>query len=226
MLDVLNIWKQEAGAEVMSPFQEEVIRHVMRRRDAVVVMPRGEDRALCFQVPAMLMKGLVVVISPRCRERMVNRKLFYVRPKRLGRALEWLQGREVGLFVVDEAQCMGEWRKDYVREYAGLGCLRRLFPGVPIVAMTAEPGNMMRNFLSSQLWLRGWAVFEDISGEGESHMARQKRLHKNAYAKWSREDDRTLLAMYEAGGTMKVLATFFSRNEGAIRSRLNKLKNR
>lgn len=164
MLDVLNIWKQEAGAEVMSPFQEEVIRHVMRRRDAVVVMPRGEDRALCFQVPAMLMKGLVVVISPRCRERMVNRKVLYVRPNRLGRALEWLHAREVGLFVVDEAQCMGAWRKDYVRAYAGLGCLRRLFPSVPIVALTEVSGDAMRVFLSSQLWLRGWAVFEEKRG--------------------------------------------------------------
>lgn len=226
MLDVLNIWKQEAGTEVMSPFQEEVIRHVMRRRDAVVVMPRGEARALCFQVPAMLMKGLVVVISPRCRERMVNRKLLYVRPNRLSRALAWLQGREVGLFVVDEAQCMGEWRKDYVRDYARLGQLRWLFPGVPIVAMTGESGDMMRIYLSSQLWLRGWAVFEDASGRGESYMARQKRLHKNAYAKWSREDDRTLLAMYEAGGTVKAIASFFGRNEGAIRSRMKKLTER
>lgn len=147
--------------EMMSPFQEEVIRHVMRGRDALVVMPRGPERELCFQVPAMLLRGLVVVFSPWCRQRMVNRKLLYVRPERLTRALEWLQGREVGLFVVDEAQCMGAWRRDYVRDYARLWQLRWLFPGVPILAMTEESDDMMRVFLSSQLWLRGWTVFEE-----------------------------------------------------------------
>lgn len=165
MLDVLSIWKQEAGEDVMSAFQEEVIRHVMRRKDALVVMPGGEDRELCYQVPAMLMRGLVLVISPRCRERMVNGKLFYIRAERLQRAMEWLRDRDVGLFVVDEAQCMGEWRRDYVRAYADLGQLRRLFPDVPILALTAVSDNVMRNYLISQLWLRDGAVFEEVNGE-------------------------------------------------------------
>ena len=34
MPDVLDIWKQDWGAEMISALQEEVIRHVMRRRDA------------------------------------------------------------------------------------------------------------------------------------------------------------------------------------------------
>ena len=44
MLDVLNIWKREYGPGAMTPVQEEVIRHIMRGRDALVVMPRGKDR--------------------------------------------------------------------------------------------------------------------------------------------------------------------------------------
>ena len=223
MLDVLNIWKREYGPGAMSPVQEEVIRHILRGRDALVVMPRGEDRSLCFQVPAMLMSGWKVVISARFRERKEGRTL-YVRPERVPRALAWLRGREVSLFVVDDAQRMGHWRKDYRRAYWDLGMLRRWFPGVPIAAFSSDAGDEMRNFLFSQLWLRGWAVFEDASGSGESCMDRQRRLHKNAYAKWSPEDDRTLLMMYRTGSSLKALAAAFARNEGAIKSRLKKLQ--
>lgn len=131
MLDVLSIWKQEAGEDVMSAFQEEVIRHVMRRKDALVVMPGGEDRELCYQVPAMLMRGLVLVISPRCRERMVNGKLFYIRAERLQRAMEWLRDRDVGLFVVDEAQLYGGVAEGLCASLCGFGAVASAFPGRP-----------------------------------------------------------------------------------------------
>jgi DNA-directed RNA polymerase specialized sigma24 family protein len=114
MLDVLTIWKREYGPGAMSPVQEEVIRHIMRGRDALVVMPRGEDRELCFQVP---------------------------------------------------------------------------------VPAEASP---------------------------ENYLVRQKRLHRNAYAKWRPEDDRLLLETYRSGASVRELAALFSRNEGAIRSRLKK----
>ena len=161
MPDVLDIWKQDWGAEMISALQEEVIRHVMRRRDALVVMPRGDDRALCFQVPSMLMNGLVLVVSPRCRERMVDRKVLYIRPERLTKALKWLHGRDVGLFVVDEAQCLCSWRQDYERSYECLGLLRRKFPWAPILALTDVSDDLTQNYLFSQLWLKGWTVFEE-----------------------------------------------------------------
>lgn len=136
MPDVLDIWKQDWGAEMTSALQEEVIRHVMRRRDALVV-------------------------SPRCRERMVDRKVLYIRPERLTKALKWLHGREVGLFVVDEAQCLCSWRQDYERSYESLGLLRRKFPWAPIPALTDVSDDLTQNYLFSQLWLPGWAVFEE-----------------------------------------------------------------
>ena len=61
MLDVLDIWKREYGPDAMTPVQEEVIRHILRGRDALVVMPAGEDRSLCFQVPVLLMSGWKVL---------------------------------------------------------------------------------------------------------------------------------------------------------------------
>lgn len=57
-----------------------------------------------------------------------------------------------------------------------------------------------------------------------SYMERQKQLHANAYAPWTKEDDERLTALYEEGKTVKELMEIFQRNRGAIRSRLKKLK--
>jgi ATP-dependent DNA helicase RecQ len=44
--------------------QEEVIRAVLAGRDAMAVMPTGQGKSLCYQLPATLLPGLTLVISP------------------------------------------------------------------------------------------------------------------------------------------------------------------
>ena len=44
--------------------QEEVIRTVLARRDALAVMPTGQGKSLCYQLPARLLPGLTLVVSP------------------------------------------------------------------------------------------------------------------------------------------------------------------
>jgi len=46
------------------PRQREVIQDVLEGRDVVCVMPTGAGKSLCFQLPALVLKGLTVVVSP------------------------------------------------------------------------------------------------------------------------------------------------------------------
>jgi ATP-dependent DNA helicase RecQ len=52
------------GYSSFRPHQESVIRAVVDGRDAFVVMPTGAGKSLCYQLPAVLRPGIVVVISP------------------------------------------------------------------------------------------------------------------------------------------------------------------
>ena len=52
------------GHESFRPGQEEAIRGILAGRDALVVLPTGAGKSLMYQLPAVLQRGLTVVISP------------------------------------------------------------------------------------------------------------------------------------------------------------------
>jgi RecQ family ATP-dependent DNA helicase len=52
------------GYEQFRPGQEEVVRHVLAGRSVLAIMPTGQGKSLCFQLPAMLLPRATVVVSP------------------------------------------------------------------------------------------------------------------------------------------------------------------
>ena len=62
--DPLDVLRTVWGYPAFRGLQEEVIRHVLAGGDALVLMPTGGGKSLCYQVPALCLDGLTVVVSP------------------------------------------------------------------------------------------------------------------------------------------------------------------
>ncbi|SHK42815.1 DNA helicase RecQ [Fibrobacter sp. UWB12] len=59
-----EILKSVFGYDAFRPMQQEIIEHVVSRKDALVLMPTGGGKSICYQIPALMFKGITVVISP------------------------------------------------------------------------------------------------------------------------------------------------------------------
>ena len=83
-------------------------------------------------------------------------RLLYAAPERLMLPgfLENLRRWRVNLLAIDEAHCISEWGHDFRPEYRQLAGLRGLFPGVPILALTATATTRVRADIVQQLQLR------------------------------------------------------------------------
>ena len=63
-MDEREVLKRYFGYDAFRPGQGEVVRALLEGRDALCVMPTGAGKSLCYQVPALLLKGVTLVVSP------------------------------------------------------------------------------------------------------------------------------------------------------------------
>ncbi len=170
---LLETLRDRFGLEEFRPGQQEPVRAVLRGRDTLVVMPTGAGKSLIYQLPAVLLPGLTVVVSPlialmkdqidklteigvdalvvnssqrtgeqRDAESSVTEgrgDILYLTPERFRDRdfFERLLGREISLFVVDEAHCVSQWGHDFRPDYMMLGSIAERLGRPPILALTA-----------------------------------------------------------------------------------------
>ncbi len=90
-------------------------------------------------------------------------KLLYVAPERLMQDyksfLFFLKEIKVSLFAIDEAHCISHWGHDFRPEYLQLGELKKMFPEIPVIALTASADVMTRNDIVEKLNFRDGKIF-------------------------------------------------------------------
>ena len=63
-MDKFEILQRRYGYAAFRPGQEELINGVLQGQDVFGIMPTGGGKSLCYQIPALLLPGVTLVVSP------------------------------------------------------------------------------------------------------------------------------------------------------------------
>ena len=63
-MDKLQVLKKVFGYEAFRDGQETIIDNILSGKDVLGIMPTGAGKSICYQLPALMMKGITIVVSP------------------------------------------------------------------------------------------------------------------------------------------------------------------
>lgn len=183
----LEILKEYWGYDSFRGIQQQIIESIGSGRDTLGLMPTGGGKSITFQVPAMAMDGVCLVITPlialmkdqvrilrehnikaaaihtgMSREQIIatmencifgGYKFLYVSPERLSSELFLTKLRHIRvcLITVDESHCISQWGYDFRPSYLQIADIRKMLPGVPVLALTATATPLVTEDIQDKL---------------------------------------------------------------------------
>ncbi|XP_054710692.1 LOW QUALITY PROTEIN: ATP-dependent DNA helicase Q1-like [Uloborus diversus] len=185
------------------PYQLSTINAVMSKHDCILLMPTGGGKSLCYQLPAMVLDGITLVVSPlvslmedqimameslnvpaallnanssrehvnyvhsQMTEKKPSLKLLYVTPEKLAKSKRFMAKLEkmykmgsFSLLAIDEVHCCSQWGHDFRTDYKFLGIMKRQFPKVPILGLTATATSSVIADVQNILNIQGCLVLK------------------------------------------------------------------
>ena len=190
-----DILKRYWGYDGFRGIQRDIIDSLLQGHDTLGLMPTGGGKSITFQVPALAMEGVCVVVTPLIalmKDQVINLrrhgipaaaihsglsrqdiissmenaifggvKILYVSPERLLSDFfrTKLSHVKVSFIAVDEAHCISQWGYDFRPSYLKIAEIRSLFPGRPILALTATATPKVVDDIQEKLGFREKRVF-------------------------------------------------------------------
>ncbi len=233
--------------------QADIIDNILNGNDVLALMPTGGGKSLCYQLPAVMLNGLTIVISPlialmkdqvdslnlngipaaflnssqtdaeqaTITQKLKNNqiKLLYLAPERIFRSgstlINFLRSLPVCLIAIDEAHCISQWGHDFRPEYLMLAGLKKEFPKIPVIALTATADKLTRKDILEKLDLNNPSEF--VSSFNRPNITYRVISEKNSFGQLldfleKRKDDSGIIYCLSRKSTEELAADL--RDEG------------
>ena len=181
-IELRDCLKRYFGFDSFKGNQEAVIRNVLDGKDTFVLMPTGGGKSLCYQLPALMMDGVAIVISPlialmknqvdAMRTFSMEDGVAHFLNSSLNKAAvakvksDVLEGKTKLLYfapeslTIDEAHCISEWGHDFRPEYRRIRPIINEIGPAPLIALTATATPKVQMDIQKNLGMLDSAVFK------------------------------------------------------------------